>query len=171
MRPAPRGSSRPTSPPCWRVPSCSAAGTRSTSTPATRRHRAVMIPGTDLFWARACRRQTQKKLDTVRRTKYRPLGLFVHPSKMSGKCKEVRLEGGDLAPEAVLFAASLWCPPPVGLDRNARGLSGSSPRSVFSSKSSGAMQLSRGSTSVVMPLATSVPSYEAKFTNIGESEG
>ena len=50
---------------------------------------------------------------------------------MFGKCKEVRLEGGDLAPEAVLFAASLWCPPPVGLDRNARGLSGSSPRSVL----------------------------------------
>ena len=29
------------------------------------------------------------------------------------------------------FAAPLWCPPPVGLDRHLRGLSGSSPRSVL----------------------------------------
>ena len=39
--------------------------------------------------------------------------------------------GRDLAPEAVRFAASLWCPPPVGSDRYLRGLSGSSPRSVL----------------------------------------
>jgi hypothetical protein len=29
------------------------------------------------------------------------------------------------------FAASLWCPPPVELDRHLRGRSGSSPRSVL----------------------------------------
>ena len=42
--------------------------------------------------------------------------------------------GRDLAPEAVRpvrFAASLWCSPPVGLDRYLRGLSGSSPRSIL----------------------------------------
>ena len=39
--------------------------------------------------------------------------------------------GRDLAPETVRFAAPLWCPPPVGLDRHLRGLSGSSPRSVL----------------------------------------
>ena len=32
---------------------------------------------------------------------------------------------------SVRFAAPLWCPPPVGLDRHLRGLSGSSPRSVL----------------------------------------
>jgi hypothetical protein len=34
-------------------------------------------------------------------------------------------------PGTVRFAAPLWCPPPVGLDRHLRGLSGSSPRSVL----------------------------------------
>jgi len=43
----------------------------------------------------------------------------------------VLLGGRELAPETVRFAAPLWCPPPVGLDRHLRGLSGSSPRSVL----------------------------------------
>ena len=30
--------------------------------------------------------------------------------------------GRELAPETVRFAAPLWCPPPVGLDRHLRGL-------------------------------------------------
>ena len=40
--------------------------------------------------------------------------------------------GRELAPETVRFAAPLCgAPPPVGLDRHLRGLSGSSPRSVL----------------------------------------
>ena len=37
-----------------------------------------------------------------------------------------------MAPETGgLRHVPLWCPPPVGLDRNLRGLSGSSPRSFL----------------------------------------
>jgi hypothetical protein len=68
------------------------------------------------------------------RLRIRLRGSVTHGRGVSGSNLLGGSAGGrDLALETltVRFAAPLWCPPPVGLDRHLRGLSGSSPRSVL----------------------------------------